>query len=873
VSKNPSRIKRPDNPVETVSWPDAQEFCKKLSEKDGKTYRLPTEAEWEYACRAGSQTAFPFGDNPSDDEVGEYAWHKGNSDKEPRAVGQKKPNAWGLYDMHGNVWEWCEDRYDEKYYASSAASDPTGASSGPLRVVRGGSWGGEAWAGKSALRAAEQDPNVGYSSVGFRVVCGPTPPPQAPALAAATAQPGAPAVPPQAQKSPPARKRAPQEPHRIIYNDDGVDAQNTTPEQFLAARLKHLMDTQVDMVTFDPMDSDSIALYPSKVAELSPFPLPAAGHDPVALALKFCHEHQIEFYPSFRMNDVHHSLHKDWARTAAWTREHPQYLLGKHGDNERYSLWSPRAYWAAKDYEAPEVRERQFLIIQEFCEKYDVDGIELDWFRDPMFFRPTLDLKPVEEKHLAMMNDLVRRIRAMTERVAKKRGRPLLIACRVPLSVERSRFVGLDVPTWLKERLVDILVLGGGYACKAMAQSVREMVAFARPFKVTVYACISPSGLKTPYDTVEAWRGAAINILHEGAGVYLFNLSYGLVPPNPPDDYKRTQSFPQQVQLYKELGSVETLKGLDKTFAVDRIEEKTLLGSIRSALVLTGRLPIALKRNAWTPVVLPVGENVASHAPAGKTAYASLRLGLSEINLADKLTLRLNGQTLKAAADGASPMGANLLKNPALEEGQAVGADVPGWHSAGHDGTKSVAVRFVTCADGLKGSRAGLLESGPTYKWVYADQYVPVQVTPSHAIQFSAWLRGDKKDISMNLVMYLLVPDREGNVKDVAVAHTHFCVGTDWKPYRAILSLDEARDLPPSLDKAEVRAIVEIYQPSARVYVDNAALTTGTSSWLKLAPPADLLKAGDNLVELRLAGETPGEEVFVECLDLMVTYR
>ena len=138
---NPSKYKGADNPVETVSWEDAVEFCRKLSELPaekaaGNVYRLPTEAEWEYACRAGTTTKYSFGDDES--ELGDYAWYGVNSDQKTHPVGSKKPNAWGLYDMYGNVWEWCQDWYVD--YPSGSVTDPSGATSGSVRVIRGGSW-------------------------------------------------------------------------------------------------------------------------------------------------------------------------------------------------------------------------------------------------------------------------------------------------------------------------------------------------------------------------------------------------------------------------------------------------------------------------------------------------------------------------------------------------------------------------------------------------------------------------------------------------------------------------------------------------------------------------------------------------------------
>ena len=130
-----------DLPVENVSLDDAVEFCKKLTElpeekKAGRVYHLPTEAQWEYACRAGSKTIYSF-----DDEEGllpEYGWFKRNSSQRTHTVGLLEPNAWGLYDMHGNVWEWCSDWYGE--YPKGAVSDPTGPTMGTDRVNRGGCW-------------------------------------------------------------------------------------------------------------------------------------------------------------------------------------------------------------------------------------------------------------------------------------------------------------------------------------------------------------------------------------------------------------------------------------------------------------------------------------------------------------------------------------------------------------------------------------------------------------------------------------------------------------------------------------------------------------------------------------------------------------
>jgi len=167
MGNNPSRFKDGGDkwPVEKISWYEAQQFIEELNEMEGTDkYRFPTEAEWEYACRAGSSERFCFGDDEG--KLGEYAWYKGNSDKKTHPVGQKKPNAWGLYDMHGNVWEWCQDCYGD--YPAGPVTDPTGPSSGEFRVSRGGSWFDNAADIRSAHRGWGW-PDNRVNNLGFRL--------------------------------------------------------------------------------------------------------------------------------------------------------------------------------------------------------------------------------------------------------------------------------------------------------------------------------------------------------------------------------------------------------------------------------------------------------------------------------------------------------------------------------------------------------------------------------------------------------------------------------------------------------------------------------------------------------------------------------
>jgi formylglycine-generating enzyme required for sulfatase activity len=165
IGKNPSEFKGANNPVEQVNRDDAEEFCQKLSQITGENYRLPTEAEWEYAARAGTTTKYYWGE--SDSDAGNYAWYEDNSGYKPHPVGQKQPNPWGLYDMSGNVWEWCSGRHYN--YPSEVARDPQELLNGDMCVYRGGCWYSISRFISSANRGWSMPASSG-NNIGFRIV-------------------------------------------------------------------------------------------------------------------------------------------------------------------------------------------------------------------------------------------------------------------------------------------------------------------------------------------------------------------------------------------------------------------------------------------------------------------------------------------------------------------------------------------------------------------------------------------------------------------------------------------------------------------------------------------------------------------------------
>jgi sulfatase modifying factor 1 len=188
MKDNPSRWKGAKNPVEGVRWSDCVKFCNERSRAEGLTpcydlttwqcnfeangYRLPTEAEWEYACRAGTDTKYFFGNSVS--SLSDYAWFDKNSGGHPQPVGQKKPNSWGLYDICGNLWEWCNDFYKVDYYAEAPKDNPRGPKEGDTKVVRGGAWKFSDQNCRCGYRYNENpgyvDVCFGYDIYGFRCV-------------------------------------------------------------------------------------------------------------------------------------------------------------------------------------------------------------------------------------------------------------------------------------------------------------------------------------------------------------------------------------------------------------------------------------------------------------------------------------------------------------------------------------------------------------------------------------------------------------------------------------------------------------------------------------------------------------------------------
>ncbi len=350
-----------------------------------------------------------------------------------------------------------------------------------------------------------------------------------------------------------ARKQAAHRTRRIIMNNDGNDArglkegEQKTPEAFLARRTTPLVGSQVDAIfycsgvfNFYTHKSDETELrgHGDKQQLDWAWELTQQGTDSLTLITNFGHEHGMEVFWSMRMNDTHDS--GDNALLCQWKQAHTEYLMGTR--ESKYKHGGGR--WSAVNYERPEVRDKVFRILKDVASRYNVDGLELDFYRHPVYFKPQMTGDPVTQEQCDLMTGLLRRLREMTAEIAAQRNRPLLLAVRVPDSLGFAKGVGLDVERWIKEDLVDIV----SAACYFQFEPWEHLVALGKKYDTPVYACLSGSRIKSENggDDTALWHEQAALAWRAGVnGIYTFNR----FNPNDP--------------LFRCLGSPDTLNRPD----------------------------------------------------------------------------------------------------------------------------------------------------------------------------------------------------------------------------------------------------------------------------------------------------------------------
>lgn len=338
-----------------------------------------------------------------------------------------------------------------------------------------------------------------------------------------------------------ARQKARDRTRRVLFNNDGgepvMEMKTPTVQDFIGCRTAKLAGTHVDSIFYCTRTSGfGVFTHFTKIGQVftctegryagnQMSALLQAGLDPLQMQIDFGRKHSIEIFWSLRMNDTHDGSKAEYGpilfRDNKLKNEHPEYLLSTIKKPLKHGAWS------AVNFALPEVRELAFRYIEEVCKNYDIDGIELDFFRHPVFFKSTSRGQPATPVELAAMTDLVKRVRAMTDEVGTQRGKPILIAMKVPDSVEYCQTIGLDLETWLKQDCLDMLIPGGYFQINDWDDSI----ALARRYGLKVYPSLDESRLKDKDANalrvaITGYRGRAASAWAAGAdGIYFFNFN------------------------------------------------------------------------------------------------------------------------------------------------------------------------------------------------------------------------------------------------------------------------------------------------------------------------------------------------------------
>ncbi len=447
----------------------------------------------------------------------------------------------------------------------------------------------------------------------------------------------------------------------LIMNNDGCDVlyypkdQPLSAAAFLEQRTTALAGTQVGAIAYCTISSGfSFFTHDTHVGTLLERQsrdygiLPETrniarelvdqGADCLRLVVDYAHANRMEAFWSMRMNDTHdveYRPDKPYLLYPPLKEQHPEWLVGDPLKR------TPHGRWSSVNYAVPAVRDLAFGYIAEVCRNYDVDGIELDFFRHLCYFPSTANGGTASAAERELLTGLMRRVRSLTEEVGMQRGRPILVAIRVPDSVGFSRDLGFDLEHWLGEGLVDILIT----TCYFQLNPWPVSVELGHRYGVAVYPCLSDSRVlgETRFrrHSFESLRGRASNAWLAGPdGLHLFN------------------EFNPASPFWKELGSPATLVGKDKLFFVTMRDGNPASylagGGMYSTLpVLTPGSPLALEPGVAAPVELLVGEDVAAAVAANRVPQATLHV--RTVGLADpgRLSAACNGTPLAAAIPAA----------------------------------------------------------------------------------------------------------------------------------------------------------------------------------------------------------------------------
>ena len=455
---------------------------------------------------------------------------------------------------------------------------------------------------------------------------------------------------------------------RIIFNDDngvigreGVD----TVKKYLDQRLNYVIDSQVDSIWLSVMTRAEGLLYDARVGEPAGKNLSAdsviltesgkdhyskifalkwhnlkalfdAGTDTLKATVEFGHQYDKEVFASIRMNQVADSWTGDFF--TGWKREHPECCLGVKGEYPKSD--HRRLYWSALDYEQKPVRDLRVGMINDICTRYDVDGIELDFWRWPLLFKPSLDNKPVEPRHVEIMTNFFRRMRRRMTEIETERGRTLLLAARVFDTEELNLKMGLDVRTYLEEGLIDILVVGGDY--NYFSIPAKFWSDLARKHGVPFYPCTYRSRGDEQDRAFASWyhsRGAD--------GIYTFNFKQ-----------------PKDVLSIRDFGDPALIARKDKHYLMN----KAATSGARKHVTAPGLVPLTLSSGVSQRALL-VGDDLEKAEVDGVLKELRLKLTLeTPLTAEDRIGFTLNDMALENAMWNKKEV-EFLLAAPPLKQG------------------------------------------------------------------------------------------------------------------------------------------------------------------------------------------------------------
>jgi hypothetical protein len=443
-----------------------------------------------------------------------------------------------------------------------------------------------------------------------------------------------------------ARRQAAWRQRRLILDDDGdlvfSDDAKRGPGPFLEQRFVPVLGRPVDSIAWCIMWGIAVGKGETTYWQTQQRgePLNDAIADPTPIMADAAREHDVEIFGSIRMNDTHDAFFRPHERLDYHLKlDHPEWLLGDERMKTDIFTSAAALYWSALDYAVPQVRDDRLWWVRNTAESHDLDGIDLNFFRIPYYFKPG-----AERDGMPVMTEFVRSARRIVDEASEHRGRPLLLGVRTPGTVETCMRIGLDVETWLKEGLVDRLLIGGGYV--PLTNPAEELVALGHEHDVPVYPCIN-CGAPIQGNDAEI-RAAASNILWAGAdGIYLWNYQYRDVPKL---GYGRPVD--EEYDLLDEIGSVSALRYRDKSFSLER--EVRFPAYARACHPAQVPAEIAVGGRG-TALRLRVGDDVAAAERAGRLAEATLRLELEGGQGGTAVEADLNGAALvpRATSDGA----------------------------------------------------------------------------------------------------------------------------------------------------------------------------------------------------------------------------